>query len=240
MSNICSKRKYKNLLVDYRTDESSIEELRRLGATVYKTTPIKSLYFEIMGHADIQIHFVGKKAVCAPESYSYYKSLKLDGIELICGSNALKSEYPYDIAYNACTIGNYLICRPSHTAIEILSEYRSLKKDILSARQGYAKCSICVVNEETAITADEGMYKLLKDNKLNVLKINEGYIELYNMKGFIGGASGLIDNKTLCFNGNLKTHPDCDNIISFCNNVGVDAVSLNSGNLKDIGSILRF
>ena len=37
-----------------------------------------------------------------------------------------------------------------------------------------------------------------KENNLNVLKIKDGYINLYNMKGFIGGASGLINN-TLCF-----------------------------------------
>ena len=73
----------------------------------------------------------------------------------------------------------------------------------------------------------------------NILK-KKGFIELYNMEGFIGGASGLIDNKTLCFNGNIKTHPDAENIKSFCKNAGVDVISLNNGNLKDIGSILVF
>ncbi len=226
--------------MDYRTEATTIDELHRLGASVFKTTPINSLYDEVKGHSDMQIHFIGKKAICAPEAYDYYKSFDFENIDIIPGTTALKSEYPYDIAYNVCSIGNYAICRPSYTAIEILSEYHNLKKEILNAKQGYAKCSICVVNNESAITADAGMYKLLKNNNFNVLKITEGYIELYKMKGFIGGASGLINNTTLCFNGDLRTHPDCDNIISFCKNVEVDVISLNIGNLKDIGSILKF
>ena len=60
------------------------------------------------------------------------------------------------------------------------------------------------------------------------------------MQGFIGGASGLINKTTLCFNGDLKTHPDCNNIIDFCKNVGVDTISLNKGNLVDIGTIMQF
>ncbi len=235
-SNIRSNR----VLVDYRTDEESIRELNRLGASVYKSTSIKSLYDEVKGHPDMQIHFINDKAICAPEAYDYYKSLDLTGIELICGSKALKSTYPDDVAYNVCCLGEYVILRPLSVAKEIFAEYHYLKKKILNSRQGYAKCSICVVNENSAITADEGVYKLLKENNLNVLKISEGHIELNKMNGFIGGASGLINKNTLVFNGELKTHPDGENIISFCKNAGVDTVELKKGNLVDIGSILQF
>ena len=236
LANICSNR----ALVDCRIEKESIDELNRMGVTVYKSTLIKSLYDEISGHPDIQIHFINNKAICAPEVYNYYCSLNIENLELICGSSELKSEYPLDIAYNVCSLGKYVICRPLCTATEILSEYHNLKKEILNTKQGYAKCSICVVNDESAITADEGIYKLLNNHKINVLKIRKGHIELNNMEGFIGGASGFIDERTLCFNGNLKTHPDYHNIVDFCNNVNVDVVSLNNGPLKDVGSILRF
>ena len=236
IANICSNR----VLVDCRIKKESMDELNRMGVTVYKSTLIKSLYDEISGHPDIQIHFINNKAICAPEAYNYYCSLNIENLELICGSSELKSEYPLDIAYNVCSLGKYVICRPLCTATEILSEYHNLKKEILITKQGYAKCSICVVNDESAITADEGIYKLLNNHEINVLKIRKGHIELNNMEGFIGGASGLIDERTLCFNGNLKTHPDYHNIVDFCNNVNVDVVSLNNGPLKDVGSILRF
>lgn len=231
--NICSGQ----IIIDYRTNSDTIAELRRLGFDVVLTKPVESLYNEVKGHADMQIHLVNGKAICEPSVFEYYKD-KLTDIDVICGSLAVKSEYPSDIAYNTCSIGKYAICRVRHTAIEILSEYLSLNREILNAKQGYAKCSICVVNEESAITADVGMYKLLKENNLNVLKINEGFIKLYNMKGFIGGASGLIKKDLLAFNGNIKTHPDSDNIIDFCKNVGVNVISLNNSELTDIGSIL--
>lgn len=235
-SNICSNR----VLVDYRTDKESIEELKKLGVAVYKTTPLNVLYNEVIGHPDMQIHFTNKKAFCADGTYDYYKSLNFSNIELICGSKKLTAAYPNDVAYNVCAVGKYLVARPLSTASEILSEYRNLKKEILSVKQGYTKCSICKVNDDSVITADGGIYKVLHNKGINVLKIRPGYIDLYNMIGFIGGASGLINDKTLCFNGNIKTHPDSENIIAFCKNVGVDVISLNKGSLTDIGSILSF
>ncbi len=230
---------FNRVLVDYRTNYETIDELNRLGYCVFKTTPVDSLYEEVKGHADMQIHFINSKAFCAPEVYDYYNKLKIDGINLVLGSKPLKPTYPNDILYNVCNIGKYVISRPLCTAIEILSEYHSLKKEFLNARQGYAKCSICVVNDNSAITADNGMYKLLKSNGIDVLKIKDGYVSLYNMKGFIGGASGLI-NDTLYFNGDIKTHPDYENIKSFCRNAGVEIYSLNNGPLIDIGTIMQF
>ena len=235
LSYICSDR----VLVDYRTEADTINELEKMGITVYKSAPVKSLYNEVMGHPDMQIHFINDKAICAPEVHEHYKALDLSGINLVCGSSWLKPSYPDDVAYNVCNIGNFVITRPLSTAIEILSEYHYLKKIILNSKQGYAKCSICVVNHNSAITSDDGIYKLLKENNINVLKIRPGYIKLYEMEGFIGGASGIVNN-TLYFNGDINTHPDSENIIAFCKNVGVDVVSLNKGILKDIGSIIQF
>ena len=102
-----------------------------------------------------------------------------------------------------------------------------------------SKCSICVVNETSAITADEGMYNLLKKRGLNVLKIDPCDIELYGMNGFIGGASGLLEDDLLAFNGDIRTHRNRDSITGFCKNAGVKIVCLNTGKLADIGTIIR-
>lgn len=228
----------KQVIIDYRTDITSINELLKLGYEPIFTLPVDTLYKEVKGHADMQIHIVNGKGICAPEVYQYYKETNLN-IELICGSVKIGSKYPYDIAYNACGIGNYAVCKISNTAPEILSEYHSLKREILNTKQGYTKCSICIVNEESLITADEGIYQLTKNHGLNVLKISPCDIELYSMNGFIGGASGLLEENLLAFNGDIKTHHDGEIIIDFCKNVHVDTICLNSGKLKDIGSILR-
>lgn len=232
--NICSS----GVIVDYRTNSDTVKELKRLGFTVYFTKHIDTLYKEVAGHSDMQIHFVNNKGICEPTVYEYYSSL-FRNVEIKCGTARLTNKYPNDIAYNVCNIGNFVVCKEKYTATEILSEYQTLNKKILNANQGYAKCSICTVNDESAITADNGMYQLLKKNDVNVLKITEGYIKLYDMNGFIGGASGLLSDSLIAFNGDIKKHPDYKNIRDFCNNVHVDVVSLNNVELQDIGSILK-
>lgn len=207
--------------------------LRELGFTVMPTIPVNAVYDQIKGHADIQIHIVNGRAICAPEVYEYYKKM-LPEIDVICGSKPLGAKYPADIAYNVCGIGGLAICSERYAAPEILRQY----KKILNTRQGYSKCSVCVVSDIAAITADEGIYSLLCKNGIDVLKIRPGFVSLDNMTGFIGGASGLLRDRLLAFNGDIATHPDCENIKAFCKNSGVDIISLGNGELCDIGSIL--
>ncbi len=221
------------VIADYRMDEKCKAGLLELGFDVIPTIPLKSVYDEINGHADIQIHVVNNKAICAPEAFEYYKE-QLHGMKIIRGSVSLGSAYPSDIAYNVCGMGDTAICNRKHTAREILDEYEK----VMHTRQGYAKCSICVVNENAAITADEGIYRSLTGNGIDALKISPGYVTLGRMTGFIGGASGLLKTGVLAFCGSIKTHPDSADIAAFCRNAGVEIVSLGGGELQDVGSIV--
>lgn len=229
----------KQAIIDYRSDKTIKNELEKLGFKTVYTLPVEKLYNEVKGHADMQLHIINGKAICAPEVYEYYRE-NLYGLDIVKGSYQIGEKYPYDTAYNTCGFGDFAVCRKKSTAPEILEEYDRLGKVILNTRQGYAKCSICIVNEYSLITADEGIYRLLKANNLNVLKIQPGFVELYNMSGFIGGASGLISNDILAFCGSLTNHPDGLSIRSFCKDLKIDVIELNSGNLKDIGSIIVY
>ena len=224
----------KRVIADYRISFESVCELNKLGYSVIYTQPIDKLYSEVKGHTDMQIHFTHNKAIAAPEVYNYYLE-KLSDINLICGSREVGGKYPYDIAYNACSIGGAVIANSKLTAKEILDEYDL----IINTNQGYAKCSTCVVADNAVITADEGIYRSVREHDIEALKIQSGYISLYGMTGFIGGASGLLEDKLLAFNGDIKSHPDYNNIRDFCRGFGVYTVSLNKGSLFDIGSILR-
>ena len=74
---------------------------------------------------------------------------------------------------------------------------------------------------------------------IDVLKISHGHIELRNLDyGFIGGATGLIDNNTLAVNGDINSHPDSEQIKAFCNKYNVDIVPLKDSNIVDIGTII--
>lgn len=236
--NLPNKRS-ERVIVDFRISDESVRTLKSLGTEIIKSFEVDTVMDEVCGHCDIQIHHLGGNGfICAPETYEYYKSV-LPNADIIKGSKSLNEKYPDDVWYNAAAFGDFLICNTACTALEILSEYRSLNRKILNVKQGYAKCSICVVSDRAIITSDKGIYKTANQNEIDALLIESGFIELYGkMDGFIGGASGLIAQNILAVNGNIKTHKNCEDIIAFCKNYGVNVVSLNSGNIVDIGSII--
>lgn len=225
----------RGVLTDYRISPETVRELGLLGIETLKTQRIANLYDAVCGHTDMQIHHLGgNKFVTAPEVYDYYKNL-LNDAEIIKGSKFLSGKYPDDICYNAAGLGGILICSAAYTAAEIVSEY----KTIINVNQGYAKCSICIVNENAIITSDKGIYEAAKRSGIDVLKIEPGYIKLKNMSyGFIGGATGLIAPNMLAVNGDIKTHKNCEDIILFCKNYGVEVISLKKGEIEDIGTII--
>lgn len=227
-------------IVDARADEKAVYNLENAGLHIIPTMILDNLYDAVASHADMQIHYLGKKRfVCAPETFEHYKNLLPKEFILIKGSKCIGSKYPYDVPYNVAALNDFVICNTRYTAIEILSEYKSMGKDILNVRQGYSKCSTAIISGNAIITADESIYQAAEKHKINVLKIDTGYIELRGMSyGFIGGATGLIDEHTLAVNGDIKKHPDAKKIEKFCKCNNIELLSLNNGILKDIGSII--
>lgn len=227
-------------IVDCRADDKTVYSLENIGITVIPTIKIPKLYDAITTHTDMQLHYFGAdKFLCAPEAYEHYKKLLPCGFELIKGSKYLKEKYPGDIAYNAAALKDFVICNLAHTTTEILSEYKSMSKEILNVKQGYSKCSICIVNGNSIITSDRGIAKTAEQNKLDVLLIDAGYVKLEGMNyGFIGGATGLIKENVLAVNGDINTHPNSEEIKHFCKKHGVELFLLKGGILVDIGSII--
>lgn len=233
-------RKMKTAIIDNRADEKAVYCLENMGLKVIPTIKIPQLYDAVATHADIQIHYLGQNSfVCAPEAFEYYKKHLPNTCTLIKGSKSIGSAYPYDILYNTAVLKDFAICNSAYTAIEILSEYKRMNKNILNVKQGYSKCSTAVVSDNAIITADVGIYKSAVLNNIDALKITEGNINLRGMDyGFIGGATGLIDKHTLAVNGNINTHPDADKIKKFCTQCGTELIMLNDGILTDMGSII--
>lgn len=227
-------------IVDKRADEKTIYSLEKAGLYVIPTTVINGLYDSVATHADMQIHYLGSnKFICAPETFLHYKKLLPDEFTLLTGSVQVGSEYPHDIAYNAAALKDFVICNAAYTAIEILSEYKCMNKNILNVKQGYSKCNTAIVTGNSIITSDIGIYKKSVENEINVLKITSGNIKLRGMEyGFIGGATGLIAENVLGVNGNIHTHIDSDEIKTFCSKRNVEIVPLKDGILEDIGTII--
>ncbi len=145
--------------------------------------------------------------------------------------------YPSDCALNAVVLSQKAILNPK--ASQGVAEYcEKNNKQMLSVKQGYAKCNVAVVGENALITSDKGIYAVCTAYGMEVLLIRPGFITLKGFDtGFIGGCSGLLDKDVLFFTGELKRHPDGAAILQFLKKHRVTAVEM-PGQLQDIGSII--
>ncbi len=226
------------VLVDYRINKESEKTLNNYGIKVLKTAKLNNLYDAVDGHPDMQIHHLGDNLfVCEKTLLSYYHKLMPDanilpGIEI-------HNKYPYDIAFNACKVGNFLFHNFNFTDYQILEYYKTNGVKLINVKQGYSKCSICVINENAIITSDVKIAEKARENGLDALFYNNNQIILKELSnGFVGGISGLIDKNMLAINGNIGKLDDNQRLLDFCQKYQVNLLSLYDGIPEDIGSIL--
>ena len=229
----------KSVLVDFRISEKSERTLINLGYSVLKTEKCHELAEPVCGHPDM--------LVCKLKNHDFvgvpsFRGLfdKTTGNNFISGKNILKYEYPHDIAYNCALVGNNLFCNEKYTDEVILDYCKNNGIKIINTKQGYAKCSICIVSDNAIITADESIYYVASKNNIDVLKTENNGIVLDGYdEGFFGGATGLLEKDLLCVNGNIELHKDYVRIKNFCAKYGVNILSLSDDRIYDIGSIIR-
>ncbi|MGN0517541.1 MAG: DUF6873 family GME fold protein [Acutalibacteraceae bacterium] len=209
------------------------------------TQIIKSrLYIKLNGaeqyHPDMQLCYLGNgNAVCSNDYLC--KEMKNLGFNIVKSEfihNQSTIKYPECTALNALILGDYVIGRLKSIDKNILDycEKRGLK--LINVNQGYTKCSVAIVSQNAVITADDSIYSALK-NKIDVLKIHPGYIDLPGYDyGFIGGCCGLLDKSLLAFTGRIKLHPDHAEIESFLRQHNVNYIELTDERLLDVGSLI--
>lgn len=229
----------KTVLVDFRISNKSVETLENMGYNVLKTFKDPNLSEAVCGHPDMILCKLKNHDCVSKTTYRGFFD-KIENINFIAGKSDLKDEYPYDIAYNCALVGNYLFCNEKYTDAEILSYCKENGLKVLNTKQGYSKCSICVVSDNAIITADKNIFNVATDNNIDVLLTeNKGIILKGFDEGFIGGATGLLEKDLLCVNGNIKLHKDYYRINEFCEKYGVRIISLTDEPIYDIGTIIR-
>jgi len=229
----------KGVLVDYRISQKSIDTLKALDYNIIKTIENKNVLPTLCGHPDI--------VVCKMSEFDYIVETTYRGIfenslniNIIIGKSILNPTYPYDIAYNSARVGDYLFCNEKYTDIEIIQYCKTNNIKILNTKQGYAKCSICIVSDNAIITSDKNIFNLAEQNKIDVLLTDDRNIKLKGYKnGFIGGTTGLLENNLLAVNGNIKLHTNYKEIKIFCSKHNVEIISLSNEELEDVGSIIK-
>lgn len=187
----------------------------------------------LRSHVDLCVLHLGddrllvSNAVATREFISELRGL---GAAVEIRGEPYSGEYPHDAAMCAAIIGG--------------SIYHNMDSSVLSddprlvnVRQGYAKCAVCAVGENAAITSDPGIAQAMTEKNVDVLTISPGHIRLDGFDtGFIGGSSFMISGDTLAFTGTLDGHPDADAIADFLRAHGVVPVYLTDAPLFDIGS----
>lgn len=160
-------------------------------------------------------------------------------LKVLQGKVKLQRDYPKCAAYNVLLLGNLAIFNPKCLDSTLYNELRSLQYKPVLVRQGFARCSVCVVNEHAVITADTGIAAALSMHGISVLQIAPGYIALPGYDtGFLGGASFKLSSDVLAFTGRMEQHPDWVRIQAFLRSEQVSYLFLTDEPVFDVGTVI--
>lgn len=209
----------KYLLIDERMRDVEKQTLKNLGYELIEIKKSINVYPEISSHVDIFACKVKDKIIVEKSAYKMLKN-KLNNDEniLISGEKMISYDYPNDIKYNVCIVGNKAIHNFKYTDSKIISELNKNNFELINVKQGYSNCSISVIDEKSIILSDRGLYNNLKNRGLDILfldyipniKLFDENGEYSQKNGFIGGAISRIGDNIVVFG-------DIDKIDYYCN-----------------------
>ena len=126
--------------------EEFTAELEARGIELLPLKPLQTLDPRLQGHADLMLLPLGGDVFWAA------KGLETDSRIPVKHSIPLDN----DCALNCCAVGPYWIGSPKYSAWQPTDAIR------VSVRQRYARCSVCIVDDHSIITADRGMHAVPK------------------------------------------------------------------------------
>ncbi len=213
---------------------------KKNGISVIKIPDNLNIAPQISSHADMSVcHIGGNKLVIARSISEKLRNALKGTFEIIESESIQVPEYPGDIALNACVIGDKIFHTLTNTDKAIKDFAKQSKIKCFDVKQGYTKCSVCILNRNNIITSDKGIHALAETLGIRSLLICGGFIELSGYDtGFIGGSCGKISEKRIAFTGRLERHPDETRILDFIGQLGIEVVYLTDKPVFDIGSII--
>lgn len=235
------QKRVKAVLISETVGADNLKTIEKLGIEPIVVHSCYDIAPAVSSHPDMLFHHLGGNKIV------YYKNADKTVIkrltelcfEMIASKAHLKQNYPYDIALNSARVDNYLFCLEGYTDKEILNYCAKSSVHIINVKQGYTKCSTCVVDEASIITSDIGIAKRADECGVAALLINHGFIKLKGYdEGFIGGCCGKIDKNKILFIGNLKNHKNCVEIKEFLKERKIEIEVISDSNLCDVGSII--
>ena len=210
--------------------------------TKIQTIPLKKyerLDYPVRCHADMLFCVLDNVIFCYGDYYEQNcKDLDtIKGYKIVKTTHLCSKEYPHDIGLNVLVIGKHIFCKREYTAHEILEYAQENGYKIVNVNQGYSSCSTLVVDENSAITSDKGIYEALQNEGFDSLLVSTKEIKLegYNC-GFIGG-SGCFFNKTAYFFGKIERLQECEKISAWLKQKNYSYFSIFPGDVSDFGGV---
>lgn len=226
------------LIIDERMRQIEKDKLKSLGYELVEINQNSKVYSEISSHVDIFVCKIGDTLIVEPTQYNQFK---LPNIKK--GNEEVEEKYPYDIKYNVCTIGKKAFHNFEYTDLQIKEELIKQGYELINTNQGYTNCSIAVIDDNSAIVTDKGLYKILKKYDVDVLYLKyEPDIKLLNnhqysnRKGFIGGAIARLDDKVIVF-GDLDKIDNNNQIRKFIKDRNIELIEFKGLDVIDYGGV---
>lgn len=223
------------IIIDKKASAKAKKNLKKYGELIeLETNGIT--YEAISGHPDIFFCKTNEKHVVAPNlPTKYIKILDQYKIEYEVGNCTVGAKYPQTAPYNAYIADDLLIHNLRYTDKKILEQFSEGNR--IHINQGYTRCNLLFLGNNTFITSDKGIEKELHSKSFEVLYIDPKNIKLEGFKnGFIGGCAGILDNKFF-FNGTISKLTNTA-LIKKLNNNALEIIEIDDKYPIDIGSII--
>lgn len=216
--------------------------LENLGLKVLAVPENKAVDPRLSSHADLSVVHTGGAGIYLAE---FLKGSELEfelrrlGFKVEYPNISFGCNYPFDCAMNICCVGDNAIFCDKTASADIVEKLKQRGYKPILCNQGYTKCLISVVSENSIICSDKGISSACREKGIEVLEISQGNIELEGFEyGFIGGSSFKLSESKLVFTGLLDSHPDRYRILDFLDAKGIKPVFLTEKCIFDVGSIL--
>ena len=162
----------------------------------------------LSGHADLSVlHLGGNRLLLAGylKGSAFSEKLRDQGTQLSFLNTPQEAVYPLDAGLNLGLMGETLICNPKTAAGEALESARKGRR-LHTTRQGYSRCTVCMVDRHTLITEDTGVATSAEKAGLTVLRIQPRAVELPGFPyGFLGGGIFPVVAVAACLYGQAES-----------------------------------
>lgn len=203
--------------------------------------PDETLAPPVQSHPDMICSVIGSRIIF-PTDYTAKNQevidmiVRLSGYSLVLSDAPRGEKYPADVGLNAAVAENFIVCRRSSTAGDVISAAENCGKLLVDVRQGYAGCS-CIVAGDAVLTSDRSIFAALSEIGKDVTFADNSGIVLrgYDV-GFIGGCGGHFGG-VLYFFGNPDHHACAAALNDFAQKHGLKIVRLGDDKMTDHGGM---